>query len=106
LRVDYPWWWKLVKPSWTEIQIHFQNGSLRRVHVQLPPNAWHELWIAAQPEANLGNYFAADPAEWRQKASQPLQSVSIVFGRADWLSVYPRAVEVKAVESVKPLLAP
>jgi hypothetical protein len=101
LKLDYPVWWRLLKPSLLILQIRHGDGSEKVMRAIVPPNTAYDLWLYPWDDAQLGNYFAHEEDRWRKgrPRSQPT-TVSVTFERIDWLSVVPSKINIQSVEAV------
>jgi hypothetical protein len=100
LRLKYPIWWKLSKPSAVAVLLQLSDGSTKVAHVVLPPNTDTELWIFPWEEADLSRYFLPDPQQWRGSSVRPsVTRIAISVVPYDAISVLPSAIEVRNVQA-------
>jgi len=101
VRVEYPIWWKLRKPSAVAVLLQLSDGSVKTAYVVFPPNKDTELWIFPWNEADLSWYFLPDPRQWRGGSARPsVTRLAISTEPHDSISVLPTAIEVRKVQAV------
>jgi hypothetical protein len=99
LRLQYPIWWKLLKPSEAKITIRTYDGTVRTFDAVIPPNQQYELWIFPWSDVALAQLFGPDPATWRSNRPA-LTSATIEFSKFDSFSVFPKRLDVEKMEAV------
>src|SRR5581483_2582558 len=65
LRVNYPPWWKVRKPSRLNLQISFADGKEKSVGFVIEPEHSGEIWVYPWDEKEMGRYFSPDESQWR-----------------------------------------
>jgi len=101
LRLTYPLWWKLSKPSAVAILLHFSDGSVKVAPGIFPPNQETEFWIYPWDEPQLSRYFLPDPLQWRSGSYRPaITHLEVRILPFDAISVLPSALEVRKAEAV------
>lgn len=92
--VQYPFWWKLSKPSNALIELRRGDGSYVAIPVLIPPNTPSEIWVFPWDEQQLARYFAPGAETWRTSDRAPITEVRLRFEPMDFLSVAPSKVVV------------
>jgi hypothetical protein len=102
MRVQYPIWWKLTKPSAITATLRFADGSAKTARLSVEPDVQTEVWIYPWDEAVLKDYFQAEALLWRRPgASRPaLVRIELKSARFDRLSATPSYMEVNAVDGI------
>jgi hypothetical protein len=100
MKVDYPFWWRVLKPAQTIVHLSLADGSEKLIPVIAEPNAEYEVWIYPWNEAQLMNYFSPDPKVWRSGTRPAVTKVAIEFKRFDAFSVLPKTAEFEKLEAV------
>jgi len=104
LRVRYPFWWRVLKPSHLFVELRFADGTEKNVVVIAPPNRDSNLWIYPWRDGDLENYFSVDESAWRKGVPRPaVERVRIAPYRLDQFSVNPTALEVERLQAVAAL---
>ncbi|HUI82748.1 MAG TPA: hypothetical protein VL240_00910 [Candidatus Binatia bacterium] len=101
LRVAYPAWWQLRKPSELTLFMSFHDGSERWIRLVVPPNRLSDIWVYAWDDKGLENYFAADESQWRPTRNVPPTSLRLLITPYDWISVVPSSVSIQSVQAVR-----
>jgi hypothetical protein len=102
LRVSYPFWWRVTKPSVLNVVIRLADESEKAIRAVVPPNQTADIWIYPWEEAQLLKYFDENPAVWRSgRPRAPVSAVSLRFERVDWLSTTPTRVRIESVDAVR-----
>ena len=65
LRVEYPPWWKLRKPSQLTLQMSFADGSEKSSRFVIEPNRTSDVWVYPWDDKEMGRYFAIDESARR-----------------------------------------
>ena len=100
LKVSYPFWWQLGKPSKLALQLVFADGSNRTIVFLVEPNHSNDIWVFPwQPEA-MATYFLDDQAQWHPAIRPALVSLNLVVQPYDWISTRPNKILVEKVEAV------
>ncbi len=101
LRVDYPIWWRVRKPSCLTLVMSFADGSRKPIQFVLQPGHTADIWVYPWDDSRMGSYFAPNEAEWRKEDRPSLIDVQLLITPFDWISVVPDSVTVEAVEAVR-----
>jgi len=101
LQANYPWQWKVLKPSIFMVWLHFDHGPDRSVPAIVQPNHSYKLWIYPWEQAELMNYFSSNAKDWRAASRPHLQAISLQCVPIDWLSVAPSRITIDDVQTVK-----
>jgi hypothetical protein len=101
LRVNYPPWWRLRKPSRLTLQISFADGTAKRIVFVMQPNRINDIWIYPWDEKQMGNYFLPDESRWRSDNRVAITGLTLLVTPIDWLSVVPRSVVIDGVSAVR-----
>jgi len=101
LRVNYPPWWRLRKPSCLTLQLSFANGSEKWLQFVIEPNRPAEVWIYPWKDQEMGRYFSANEADWPREGRSPLTRLGLLITPFDWISVVPTSVKVESVAAVR-----
>jgi len=99
--VEYPFWWKLLRPSSLVVKMRFAGGEEKAVNVIAQPNHPYEIWIYPWEQAQLANYFSASPKQWRSAVRPRIQSLSLLSQPRDWIAVQPSRIKIQDVQTVK-----
>ena len=101
LRVDYPIWWGVRKPSCLTLLMSFADGSQKPIQFVLQPGRATDIWVYPWAEADMAEYFSADQAQWRTKNRPALTGLQLLVTPFDWISVVPNGVAVESIEAVQ-----
>jgi hypothetical protein len=101
VRIDYPFWWTLRKPSAYILQMSFADGSQKSIQFVLQPDHPTDIWVYPWEDESLGSYFSADESRWRTPNRPAVTSLELVVTPHDWISVVPKSVAVESVEAVR-----
>jgi hypothetical protein len=101
LRVDYPLWWRLRKPSCLTMQMSFADGSQKSVQFVVEPNRSSDVWVYPWDDKEMGRYFLPDESQWRLENRPALVRLELLITPFDWISVRPRSVSIESVEGVR-----
>lgn len=101
VRVDYPFWWKLRKPSCYTLQISLADGSQKSIQFVARPDHPTDIWAYPWDEETLANYFRPDEGQWRTANRPAITSLRLLITPFDWISVVPDRVSVESVEAVR-----
>jgi hypothetical protein len=105
LRVSYPFWWRLRKPSKMTLLFSFIDGTQRPVQFVLPPNETSDVWVFLGNDNDLGSYFSDNPEQWKQ--SRPaVAGLKLSVMPFDWISVAPQAITIESIDVVRFALKP
>ncbi len=63
IRLDYPIWWRLRKPSALTLKMSFADGSQKLIQFVVEPNRWSDIWLYPWDEKQMGRYFSADESD-------------------------------------------
>jgi len=101
VRVNYPAWWRVRKPSRTRMQLSYANGTERLFSFVLQPNQSCDIWIYPWDEREMGSYFSDDELQRRSGNRPALTGLKLLVDPYDWASVIPGSVEIAGVEAVR-----
>lgn len=101
LRVNYPFWWRLRKPSRLTVKLSFADGTQKFVVFVMPPNQTHDIWIYPWDDKQMGSYFSSDESQWHTGNRPAITAVTLLVTPFDWLSVVPRGVVIDSVSAVR-----
>ena len=99
LRVNYRFWWKLLKPSSLALLVHYADNSWQLVYLVVEPNRDSEVWIYTGDAREMVNYFSADHSRW--PIARPPARLALLVSPFDWISVAPDSVTIEAVDAVR-----
>ncbi len=100
LKVRYSPLWKLRKPERMQLEISRADGSVELQSFVLPPNVSTDVWFYPWTEADLANYFDADPSRWRKGSRSAIVGLRLLLTPLDWVSQTPEAVTVESADAV------
>ncbi len=101
LRVRYPPWWLLRKPSKLALNVSFDDGSEQATEFLVPPNRTTDVWFYPWDGRELANYFSPDSTQWRLPRRPVPTRLTLRVNPFDWVSVIPSSVEIQAAEAVR-----
>ena len=101
VRVDYPFWWRLRKPSAYVVQMSFADGSQKSLQFVLQPGRATDIWVYPWDDETLGSYFSSDEVHWRAPNRPAVASLKLLVTPHDWISVVPKSVAVESIEAVR-----
>lgn len=101
VRVDYPFWWQVRKPSCYTLQMGFADGSQRSIQFVVEPGRDTEVWVYPWDDETLASYFSADETQWRPPNRTAVTSLKLLITPHDWISVVPKSVAVESIEAVR-----
>jgi hypothetical protein len=101
LRVDYPFWWRLRKPSKLALQIAFADGTEKRVEFVTAPNRASDVWFYPWEEVGLMSYFSPNAAYWRPGVRPSITGLTLLVNTFDWSSVVPNSVTIEGVDGIR-----
>lgn len=105
LRVSYPFWWRLRKPSKTTLLFSFIDGPERAVQFVLPPDETTDVWIFLGNDSDLESYFSDDLGQWTHRRPA-LAGLKLLIAPFDWISVAPKSVTIESIDAVQFALKP
>jgi hypothetical protein len=101
LKLDYPFWWRPLKPGRIIFHVRHADGSEKRVPVMVQPGRDYEVWIYPWTDSEIARYFAVDEGAWRGSSSRPpVTGLSVEFDNQDWASVSPRRMELVGIDAI------
>ena len=100
LRVAYPFWWRLRKPSRLTLQMSFADGSQKSIQFVVEPNRTSEVWVYPWDDQNLGRYFYNEALGWRQTQHASLTRLQLLITPFDWISVAPSTIRLESIQAV------
>jgi hypothetical protein len=101
LKVNYPLWWRLRKPSKLSLKISFADGSEKAVNFVVQPNQTSDIWIYLWDDTEMGRYFLADQSKWESESHPAISGLKLLIAPFDWISVVPDGVAIERVEAVR-----
>jgi hypothetical protein len=101
LRLDYPPWWGLRKPSCLTLQMSFADGSAKSLQFVIEPNQTSDVWVYPWDDEELGRYFLPEESQWRPENRPVLVGLKLLVTPFDWISVRPGSVSIESVEAVR-----
>jgi hypothetical protein len=101
LRVRYPWWWRMRKPSKLTLKLSFRDGSQKAIPFVLQPDKPSDLWFYPWDDRTMVGYFSPDSALWRIGPRPPVTAITVVVEPFDWISVLPSSITIQSVETVR-----
>jgi hypothetical protein len=106
VRLNYPFWWRVRKPSKLTLRIFLADGSGRSLEFVVEPNRTSDVWIYPWDDRQLGSYFQANESEWRPYSQPPVVGMQLFITPFDWISVVPESIGVEEVDAVRVSLRP
>ena len=100
LRVHYPFWWKVRKPSHYELEITRADGNRKVIAFVLPPNQSTDVWFYPWDD-DLFRFFASDETQWHAGPHPAITHLRLLVNPIDWVSIIPSAVSLDAVDAVR-----
>ncbi|HTV65568.1 MAG TPA: hypothetical protein VMD98_08190 [Bryocella sp.] len=100
LKVDYPVWWRLRKPSKLTLEFSFDDGTDKSITFLTQPGHLSDVWIYPWDAATMACYFYADGRPCRQKSRPAVTDMKLVVHPYDWISVIPSTITVEKIEAV------
>lgn len=101
LRVDYPWWWRVRKPSELTLRISFGDGSEKSIAFVMPPNRTCDLWFYPWDDRTMIGYFSSDAALWRLGNRPSIAGLTLGVRPFDWISALPSSISIERIEAVR-----
>jgi hypothetical protein len=101
LRLNYPSWWRLRKPSQLTLQMLFSDGSEKSIRFLIEPNRSNDVWIYPWDDKEMGSYFSENESDWPRGGRPRLTDLRLFITPFDWISVVPTSVAVESVEAVR-----
>lgn len=103
VRIDYPFWWRMVKPSSTTAVLKFSDGTLKTALLAVQPDRSDEVWIFPGDERHLKDYFQPDSSRWRPglHGVATVRAIQLRSQPYDFMSVAPQRVEIDAVDAIE-----
>jgi hypothetical protein len=101
LKIAYPWYWRLLKPSRARLDIAFGDGTRKSFPFVAEPGKAVDIWIHPWGIANFREYFVRGPKLAEERRSRPdLTGITLAHAPLDWTSVRPSALAVEKVDAV------
>jgi hypothetical protein len=99
LRIQYPPWLQILKPSAFKADVLYSNGTTRSINLMVQPNIDADVWIYPWEEIFLKDYFQSDPQKWRRSGvpRPAVTAIELWSARYDPLCATVRYIEVKSV---------
>lgn len=101
LRLNYPLWWRMRKPSKLAFRLTFADGSERTIQFVVQPDHLSDIWIYPWDAREMGTYFSDDAGQWRRDNRPTLTSLKLLVNPYDWISVIPNSITMEKIEAVK-----
>src|SRR5215469_7956054 len=101
LRLDYPAWWRVRKPSCLTLQMSFADSSEKSIQFVVEPNRSTDVWVYPWDDRDMADYFQPGEADWPRRQRPALANINLLITPFDWISVVPRSVTVESVEAVR-----
>lgn len=101
LRVNYPLWWRIRKPSKLALSLAFADGSQKTIAFVLQPDHLSDIWIYPWDAREMGDYFSDDSGQLQRDSRPALTGLKLLVNPYDWISVIPNSVTVENIEAVK-----
>ena len=101
LRLDYPFWWKVRKPSCLTLVMYNADGSQKPIQFVLRPGPATDIWVFPWDESGMTEYFSNDPADWHPRNRPALLRLQLLITPFDWISVVPNSVTVESIDAVQ-----
>jgi hypothetical protein len=101
IRVDYPLWWRMRKPSCLTLDMTFADGKHKLVRFVVPPGRATDVWVYPWDDADMGRYFWAHQSDWPARNRVALAKLQLLVTPFDWISVVPDKVTIESVEAVQ-----
>jgi hypothetical protein len=101
LRLNYPFWWRVRKPSKLTLRIFLADGTEKSLEFVVEPNRSNDVWIYPWDDRQMGSYFSADEFDWRPFNQPAVVGIRLFVTPFDWISVVPETVSVEQVEGVR-----
>jgi hypothetical protein len=102
--IHYPFWWRIRKPSHTELVITRADGSRKVVAFVVPPNQSTDVWFYPWDNEMVG-YLSPNEENWHAGTRSPITHLQLRISPMDWVSVIPASVSVEGVDAVQLKLA-
>lgn len=106
VRMDYPIWWRLRKPSKLTLQLSFGDGTDKFVQFVVEPNRTSDIWIFPWNEREMGTYFSDEEEKWHRGNRSDLTGLKLLINPYDWISVAPASITIENVEGVRVSMKP
>ena len=101
LRLEYPFWWQMRKPSRLTLRMTFDNGTQKSIHFVVPPNHTSDVWIYPWDDRSMIGYFSINPAQWRLGPRSSVTALTLMVEPFDWVSVTPSNISIESVEAIR-----
>jgi hypothetical protein len=101
VRIQYPAWWMLTKPSSVSAVLQFAGGTAKTTRLLIEPNQLVDVWIYPFEEVNLKNYFRRDESEWRpdQSLRPVLTGIQLRTAPFDQISATPSWIRLDSIDA-------
>lgn len=100
LKLEYPFWWRLLKPGRVIFHVRHADGGEKRVPVMVQPDRDYEIWIYPWEDSEIARYFVSDESTWRAPGRAPVTGLSVEFADQDWASISPRRMELAGIDAI------
>ncbi|MGC2109247.1 MAG: hypothetical protein WA655_06990 [Candidatus Korobacteraceae bacterium] len=101
IRLKYPVWWKMRKPSALSLRTSFADASEKIIQFVAEPNRDSEVWVYPWDEKEMGGYFSDDESRWRGGNRPAITRLQLLVTPLDWISVVPISVKISSVKAVR-----
>ena len=100
LRIDYPWYWRLLKPSRPRLDITFSDGTRKVCTFVVEPNKPVDIWVHPWDVEDLRDYFIRGTKLAAKRRSRPgLTGVTLRCSPLDWISVQTNFLTIEKVDA-------
>ncbi len=102
LRLKYPLWWQVTKPSRLTLRMTFDDKSEKSIQFLVQPNRTSDVWFYPWDDRTMIGYFSAKPAQWRLGPPRPSPTtLALIIDPFDWVSATPSSVNIESVEAIR-----
>lgn len=98
--IHYPFWWRVRKPSHTELVITRADGSRKVIPFVVPPNHSTDVWFYPWDNQMVG-LLSPNEEDWHAGSRPPVTHLQLQISPLDWVSVIPASVTVERVDAVE-----
>ena len=101
LRVEYPPWWRIRKPSAIALNISFNDGTKKTIAFVVQPNHTSDVWFYPWDDRSMVGYFSPNPALWKLGTRASLTDITLTIVPFDWISVFPKSVTIQSIDAIR-----
>jgi hypothetical protein len=101
LRLDYPAWWRVRKPSCLTLRMLFADGSKKSIQFVVEPNRSTDIWVYPWDDRSMGDYFQQNEADWPRQSHPALVAMNLLITPFDWISVVPNSAMIESIEAIR-----